>query len=74
MDNEKSEVGSLNIRDWKSLGRGFLITLGGAGATYLIQILTEIDWSTLGSWAPVATVAGAFVINLLRKWLTSSAK
>lgn len=67
MENN-SQSGSLNIKDWKSIGRGLLITLGGAAASYAIVTLGNIDWSSFGKYAPVATVIGAALINILRKW------
>lgn len=69
MDSPK---GKLTKDDAKSILKGFLITLTGAGLSYLLPILESIDWSQYGKWAPVATVVGALVVNMIRKYMTKT--
>lgn len=38
---------SLNAVDAQKIGKGFLIAIGGAGVTYLLNLLPNIDF---GQW------------------------
>ena len=50
--------------DWKKVGKGFLIAIGGAGMTYLSQWATSADFGTM---APIVTALFAVAVNFFRK-------
>ena len=61
--------GQLLAIDWKKIGVGALVALGGALATYLQDTIPSIDF---GTWTPVAVVINSVIVNTLRKLLTTT--
>ena len=57
---------SLDEESLKKIGKGFLIAVGGLGATYLQDLIPNIDW---GQYAPIAVAVNSVVINIIREWL-----
>ncbi len=70
MYEQKSEVGELNKTDWKKIGKGALIALGGALGTYALTVLPTIDLATFGKYAPLAGAGISVLINLISKFLS----
>jgi len=64
----ESKQGELNKQDWKSIGRGALIALGGALAIYVAALLEVIDWSTVSQYGYLIAPIASIFINALRKW------
>ena len=65
----KSETGTLNAYDWKSLGKSFLLTVAAAGAIFVANWLADLDLvAVFGKAAPYIAVAVPFVVNFLRKF------
>lgn len=58
---------SVNATDWQKVLMGLVLALAGAGATYLIDASTAIDF---GVWTPVVVAVMSAVANLIRKWVT----
>ena len=67
---KQSPVGTLNTTDWKAIGKGALIAVGGAAATYAVTIIPNIDWTQFGPYAPLFTAVASVIVNILRKWVT----
>ena len=63
-NDKKSKSGELNTTDWKAIGRGLGVALAGAFLTYLIQVLTPMDF---GVYTPIATAGLAVLANVVRK-------
>ena len=63
---DQSDKYSLNLVDLKSIGRGLLITLGGAALTYLAENVGKVNFGTM---TPVVVALLAALINTARKWL-----
>jgi len=66
-----SKPGKLDGTDFKKLGKGLLIAVGGAAVTYLAEWTGEADF---GAYTPIVTAAAAFGINLVRKLIADYAK
>jgi len=64
---ESSKRGVLNSIDWKKIGIGLLIAIGGALATYLQDTIPGIDF---GAFTAIVVAINSVLVNLLRKWLT----
>jgi hypothetical protein len=64
-----SPKGGLISKDIKSLLIGLGITLAGAALTYLTEYLTKSDF---GSWTPIIMTVWAFIVNLVKKWISES--
>ena len=62
------ESGKLDKTGWKKLGKSFLISLIGAALVFTGDLTNTVDFG--GSGAIVATFI-PFVVNFLRKWLTT---
>lgn len=60
----------LNASAWVSLAKGAAIAAAGAGLTYLIQHLGEVD---LGGLAPIVTAGLSVLANYVRKLATTPA-
>ncbi len=57
----------LSKDDWKRIGIGALMAVGGAIATYLEELIPTLDF---GSWTPVAVAVNGILINTIRKLIT----
>ena len=64
---EDSKRGILNAIDWKKLGIGLLIAVGGALATYLQDTIPGLDF---GAFTAIVVALNSVLVNLLRKWLS----
>jgi hypothetical protein len=62
-----SEQYSLKGVDFKSLGIGLAITLGGAFLTFASENLSNIDFGAYAVWVVPFM---ALIINIARKWLS----
>lgn len=56
----------LNNEDLKSIGRGLVIAMFGAGLTYTSALVTQIDF---GAWTPLVVTFWSVVVNAIRKLL-----
>ena len=56
----------LNKEKWISVGKGLLIAVGGAAATYLATITTQLDF---GPFTPMIVAGFSVAINYIRKAL-----
>ena len=54
--------------DWKKIGIGLLIALGGALATYLEETIPGVDF---GLYTPLAVALNSMVVNAIRKFFAS---
>jgi hypothetical protein len=61
-------VGKLDMNGLKSIGKSFLITLGGAAIGFIANLLNIVDF---GSWQTLAATLLPFIANFLYKWLGS---
>ena len=64
---ESSKRGTLNAIDYKKVGTGLLIALGGTLATYLQETVPGLDF---GGFTAIVVAINSVLVNLLRKWLT----
>lgn len=69
---ENSPSGFLSTLDWKSIGKGFLIGLGGAVLTYILGQIQAIKPEMFGAYAPLATAVLSVVVNIIRKWISNT--
>ncbi len=60
---------TLNKADLESLTKGLLITMAGAGLTYLTEYLSKQDF---GDLTPVVMTGMAFLVNFVRKFMSGS--
>lgn len=67
MENNKSKIGELTKYDWKRIGLGALVAVGGTLLTYLQQEIIKIDF---GTWTPIIMTVNSVLVNIIRKWLT----
>ena len=72
-----SASGTMLAVDWKKVGTGLLIALGGALATWLeTDLLQLIDFNSFGQWStialPIATAINGAVVNAIRKFIQST--
>lgn len=58
--------GKLDSNGLKSIGKSFLITLGGAAIGFIADLVGVVDW---GSYQTMAATALPFIANFLYKWL-----
>ncbi len=65
---EKSHLGTLNSTDWKKIGKGALIAIGGALGAYALVALPQIDVASFGKYAPLASAVISILINILSKF------
>ena len=63
---KESKIGTLNKTDWKKIGKGLLIALGGTALTYITDLVSWIEW---GEWKPLVVAASSIFINFGWKWL-----
>lgn len=63
----KSSKFTLNKKDFQKIGVGLLVAVGGAIATYLLEIVPNIDF---GAWTPTVVAINSVLVNALRKFLT----
>lgn len=61
-----SQKYSLNAIDWKKIGIGAGVAVGGALATYAAQVFGSIDF---GVYTPVAVAIFGILLNAARKFL-----
>jgi len=68
-----NDIGSpplqLNTTDWKKIGKGAVIALGGAFLTYLAEAVKIIDF---GQYTPVAVAVFSVLINFGWKWIQNN--
>jgi hypothetical protein len=62
---------ALDGADLRKLGTGFLVALVGAGATFLSDAATSIDF---GMWSPFVSMAVSLVVNAIRKWIADNSQ
>jgi hypothetical protein len=62
---------ALDGADLRKLGTGFLVALVGAGATFLSDAATSIDF---GMWSPFVSMAVSVVVNAIRKWIADNSQ
>lgn len=67
-DKIKVGFGKLDSKGWKSIGKSFVITLGGAGIGFIANLTGVADF---GSMQTVVATLLPFVANFLYKWLGS---
>jgi hypothetical protein len=58
----------LNKEDGSKIFKGFLIAVGGAIATYMMETIPNVNF---GEYAPVAVAINSVLVNILRKFLAS---
>ena len=68
---EESKQFTLNVGDFKSIGIGALLAIGGALVAYFSDAVTQIDF---GQWAYIAIPVASILINALRKFLEGKSK
>lgn len=59
----------LNKADLFKIGKGLLIAMAGAGLTYLVDAVPNIDF---GEYAPIAVAVFSVLVNMVRKFLVAS--
>ena len=52
--------------DWKSVGRGALVAIGGALLTYGTTFVTGTDF---GTYTPLVVATWGVVVNVARKYI-----
>jgi hypothetical protein len=57
----------LNKEDWKKIGIGALVAIGGVLATYLETLIPSIDF---GNYTTLVVAINGIVINIIRKLVT----
>lgn len=62
---------SIGKIDWKKIGIGALVALGGTLLTYVSQIVANTDF---GVFTPLVVSGWAIVVNILRKFLTDTSQ
>lgn len=62
-----SEKFTLNKKDFQKIGIGILVAMGGAVATYLLDVIPTIDF---GVYTPVVVALNSVIVNAIRKYLT----
>lgn len=65
-EDMKSKKYSLNSEDIKSISRGLIIALVGAGLTYLSQVVVNVNFST---YTPLVVAGFGVLANIVRKFL-----
>ena len=66
---EQSTKWSLNSIDWKKIGIGAAVALGGTLLTYLTQVITSIDF---GVYTPIVVSGWSILVNIARKWIADN--
>ncbi len=64
---EQSSIGKLDTASWKKIGIGALIASAGALLTYILSVITKIDF---GAATPAVVSICSILVNIVRKWLT----
>jgi hypothetical protein len=57
----------LDSIDWKKIGKGALIAIGGAAIVFLTDTIPGLDW---GAWTPLVIAGCSIGINFIRKLIT----
>ncbi len=61
--------GSLNAYNWKKIGEGALIAMGGALLVYLGQFFST---GSFGSWTPILTALSGILVNFGHQLLSDT--
>jgi hypothetical protein len=56
----------LNKTDGLKIAKGACIAVGGALCTYLLQVITQVDF---GQYTEITVALGGILINSLYKWI-----
>lgn len=62
---------TINSIDWKKIGVGALIAMGGALLTYVVEVFGNIDF---GQFAVIVIPAFGILVNFLRKLISNYSK
>jgi hypothetical protein len=62
---------SLNLIDWKKLGIGLGIALLGTLATYLEEMIPNIDF---GQYTLIIGAVNSLIVNTIRKFISGKVK
>lgn len=62
-----SKAWSMDKEDWKKIGLGALVAIGGAALTWLSEVVGKVDF---GGWTPVVVALASVLVNVGRKWIT----
>lgn len=65
---DKSRIGKLSETDWKKIGKGAVLAMGGALGVYALSALPQISIEDFGIYAPVASAIISVLLNVLRKY------
>lgn len=60
---------ALNTIDWKKIGVGAGVAVGGALFTYFQQFITDVDF---GVYGPIVMAVNSVVVNVVRKWIADN--
>lgn len=63
----QSQSGTLNKKDWKSIGKSLMISVGGAALLALAAWIGNFDWTQLGKYGVYLAPLAPFVVNFLTK-------
>lgn len=69
--NSTSKKYTLDGIDWKKIGVGALIALGGALLTYFQEVVAQIDF---GVYQGLAVAVNSIIVNAVRKFLSNYSK
>jgi len=64
-NEERSPSGQLNKADWKKIGKGALIAIGGAIVTYLQTAIPSMEIGP--TWTPLLMAANSVLVNIALK-------
>jgi hypothetical protein len=67
----KSAQFTLIKQDLISIAKGAAINFSGAIILYLVEALQKMDWG-MAWYAPLATATFATLVNIVRKWVSTT--
>jgi hypothetical protein len=67
----KSPKGELNTIDWAKIVRDLVVGCSGTSLVFIIQYLSNVDFSKLGAWAPAALPFVIMILQAIQKKLAA---
>jgi hypothetical protein len=67
-----SPSGTLNVTDWKKIGRGALFAGGGAIVAYLISLLPGLNFGQFNAYAGLIVPVASILLNAAAKFFDSN--
>lgn len=66
-----SPTGTLNVTDWKKIGKGALFAAGGAVVAFLISLLPGLHFGPFDAYAGLIVPIASILLNAAAKYFNT---